>query len=94
VSDKEDLHRAYSRGYAVGARERRRAPPASDRTPLHEHQASEVEWYRQYGRYQDRIRLDIQGREYVIGDFSWNVRGRPAEVIEQQMTLRLTQFYP
>jgi len=32
----------------------------------------EVEWYRQHGRFPERIVRDSKGIEYVIGDWSWN----------------------
>ena len=32
----------------------------------------EVEWYREHGKYPDRIKLDSFGREYVEGDIAWN----------------------
>jgi hypothetical protein len=35
-------------------------------------QAREVVWYRQYGKHPERIIRDGHGREYVIGDHSWN----------------------
>ena len=34
--------------------------------------AREVAWYRMNGRFPQRIKRDSRGREYVIGDISWN----------------------
>jgi hypothetical protein len=49
----------------------------------------EVRWYREHGRYtQERITRDRGGVEYVIGDWSWNRQGRPAEWIEHALRLR------
>lgn len=33
-----------------------------------------VAWYRQHGKYGDRIGTDSGGVKYVIGDWSWNRR--------------------
>lgn len=35
-------------------------------------QSKQVEWYRKNGRFPRRIRKDKDGKEYVIGDWSWN----------------------
>jgi len=34
----------------------------------------ELIWYRENGRYPDRIATAASGEEYVIGDESWNSR--------------------
>jgi hypothetical protein len=35
--------------------------------------AAELAWYRENGKHRRRrIRLDANGAEYVIGDWSWN----------------------
>ena len=51
----------------------------------------EVEWYRRHGRYPERIRRDLSGTAYVIGDWSWN-RNHPnkSEVIEYRMKAATT----
>lgn len=51
-------------------------------------QAREVEWYRRYGKYVQRIRRCTAGREYVVGDWSWE-RNHPDkdEPIEWRMQL-------
>jgi hypothetical protein len=33
-----------------------------------------LEWYRKNGKHSERIVKDGQGRDYVIGDVSWNNR--------------------
>lgn len=35
-------------------------------------QAYEVAWYRAYGRYPERIKLDGSGQPFVVGDQCWN----------------------
>lgn len=47
----------------------------------------EVSWYRKNGKYKSRIKKDALGREYVIGDLSWNgtTGSRPEEFIEHVM---------
>jgi hypothetical protein len=42
-------------------------------------QMLEVEWYKKNGKYQDRIVKDALGKEFVIGDWSWerNFPDRP-----------------
>ena len=49
-------------------------------------QELEVIWYRQYGKYPERIQLDGTGKWYVIGDESWNA-SRPwkPEIVEPLM---------
>lgn len=32
-----------------------------------------VAWYRKNGKYKERIRKDNEGKEYVIGDWWWNM---------------------
>ncbi|WP_047933268.1 hypothetical protein [Pseudomonas putida] len=32
----------------------------------------ELEWYRQHGKYPERIRRDSPGGDYVIGDEAWH----------------------
>lgn len=39
---------------------------------IENYQAWEVEQYRLYGNYPDRITRDSSGQEYMIGDWSWN----------------------
>jgi len=39
-------------------------------------QSIQVRWYRKYGRFPERITKDINGKEYVIGDWSWNRKYR------------------
>lgn len=34
----------------------------------------QVAWYRQHGRYRERITVDRDGVSYVIGDWSWHRR--------------------
>ncbi len=49
-------------------------------------QAREVAWYEKHGKYPgQRIVLSGSGEKYVIGDLSWNQRGRPYECIEPEM---------
>ncbi len=36
-------------------------------------QKLEVDWYKNNGKYLDRIKKDALGREYVVGDFSWEM---------------------
>lgn len=47
---------------------------------------AEIDWYRRYGKYPERITGDSHGAQYVIGDQSWNQRNphRP-EAIEHLM---------
>ena len=46
----------------------------------------EVDWYRQHGKYPQRIARDSRGTEYVIGDAAWNARHEWAkERVEPQM---------
>lgn len=46
----------------------------------------EVAWYREHGKYPERIGRTNDGREFVIGDWSWNLLNPTRqEVIEQQM---------
>lgn len=35
---------------------------------------AEVEWYRQHGKYPERIVRDDRGHLYVVGDWAWNAR--------------------
>jgi hypothetical protein len=46
----------------------------------------ELEWYKEHGKYKDRIHARHKDSEYVIGDFSWNKKNpeRP-EYIEVYM---------
>jgi hypothetical protein len=46
----------------------------------------EILWYRQHGKYPERITQSRRREFYVIGDFSWN-RNYPdkSEVIEPRM---------
>lgn len=37
-------------------------------------QSKQVKWYYKNGRYASRITKDSDGKEYVIGDWSWNRR--------------------
>ena len=53
-------------------------------------QQMEVDWYRQHGRYPERIVMDSHGNEYVIGDWCWHtMMGKPLERIETTMRYRL-----
>jgi hypothetical protein len=52
--------------------------------PPPESQAREVAWYRQHGRFPERIKYDGRGQLYVIGDQSWNMN-HPSELIEGEM---------
>ncbi len=56
--------------------------------------AAQVKWYREHGKYPDRICFDNSGIKYVAGDFSWN-HGNPAtrEVIEPQLEQDLLREY-
>ena len=36
--------------------------------------AYEVQWYREHGEYQDRIKKDYLGHEFVEHDWLWNRR--------------------
>lgn len=49
--------------------------------------AFEVAWYRKNGKHpKERIKLDSNGCQYVVGDFSWNRNTtRPQEYIEPDM---------
>lgn len=49
----------------------------------------ELEWYKIYGKYPERIKRDSKGQEYVIGDWSWerNYPNKP-EWIDYKMRLR------
>jgi len=42
--------------------------------------AADVAWYRIHGRFPTRIRRDREGREYVVGDETWN------EFVDARMT--------
>lgn len=49
-------------------------------------QKREVRWYRNFGKYPSRIALDGTGKEYVIGDWSWNRNHRNMhELVEERM---------
>lgn len=51
-------------------------------------QQLEVEWYRRHGKYRERICRDSMGREYVVGDWSWNrLHPEHQEHIEHRMSL-------
>lgn len=51
------------------------------------YQSAEVEWYRQHGRFTERIDIDGHGQEYVIGDFGWfKMMRKPFEPIETRMS--------
>jgi hypothetical protein len=46
-------------------------------------QEREVAWYRRHGRHPERVVRDGHGREYVIGDWSWErSHGPGAEMVE------------
>ena len=49
----------------------RRKPKNLSMTVFEQH-AYEVQWYRENGKHQDRIKKDHLGREYVECDFTWN----------------------
>lgn len=55
--------------------------------PSHESmQAREVRWYRQFGKYPERISRTASGAEYIIGDLSWNKHHRgKGEAVEALM---------
>jgi hypothetical protein len=48
----------------------------------------EIRWYRQNGKYSERIARDGHGQLYLIGDWSWN-RNYPekAETVEPLIRL-------
>lgn len=51
-------------------------------------QEREVQWYRVNGVCDGRIKLDANGRLYVIGDWSWNKNHYPrSETIEHRMRI-------
>jgi len=59
------------------------------KAPLHlELQAQEVAWYRKYGKYSDRIKVDAGHHYYVVGDWSWNREQgtKKSEYIEKEMS--------
>ena len=47
---------------------------------------AELEWYRKFGRYPERIRKDSLGLDYMIGDYAWH-RKHPdrQEFVEERM---------
>lgn len=47
-------------------------------TKPHTIQTEETNFYRQFGKYPNRIRVDQFGKEYVIGDVTWN-RNNPTK---------------
>ena len=51
----------------------------------------EVKWYKENGMYPERITKDSGGKEYVIGDYSWNTFKNKArlESIEPTMNLAI-----
>lgn len=50
------------------------------------YQLQEVSWYMLHGRFpRERISQDRHGDAYVIGDVSWNTKGRPFELVEGRM---------
>lgn len=60
-----------------------------------EQHAYEVQWYRANGKYQDRVKLDHLGREYVEADYNWNlvnhfrqesIRHELAEYVARRLT--------
>jgi hypothetical protein len=57
-------------------------------------QAKEVEWYRNFGRYPHRRIVSAHGREWVIGDWSWNRESNPYEVIEPEMREWVNEHMP
>lgn len=65
-----------------------------NQTVVHDIPAREVRWYRKNGKYPQRITRTAQGKEYVIGDWSWN-QSNPCkpETIEPQMHYALTEQY-
>ena len=54
---------------------------------------AELRWYRKYGKYaKERIIKDSQGKNYVIGDYSWNrkdVNKNRQEFVEPEMSFIL-----
>jgi hypothetical protein len=59
-----------------------------------EHCSREIDWYMRNGAFcTERIATDAGGIKYVVGDFSWNVRGRnKPEYIEHKMAIALKKF--
>jgi len=51
----------------------------------------EIRWYRQFGKYPERITKDRSGQQYMVGDWSWN-RNYPekAETVEPLLRLAKT----
>lgn len=43
-------------------------------------QAKQVAWYRQNGKFKSRIATCRDGKEYVIGDDSWNARIKSKQI--------------
>lgn len=83
-----DEQKAYARGYSAGraALENTcsmRMDPQG-RT-FDEFVRAQVAWYRENGAYPHRIKVGGDGKEYVIGDESWNAKGRGFERIEGVM---------
>lgn len=53
--------------------------------------AAEVRWYKQNGKYPERITTDSRGRAFVVGDRDWNRRHRKKmEYIEDEMNANLS----
>lgn len=66
----------------------RKFDPIAVRHFMQKHMQREVEWYWKNGRFPlSRIAINAAGDSFVIGDASWNIKGRPVERIEQLMKL-------
>jgi len=62
-------------------------PQSTAGVPISEWLADrETQWYRSNGHYQERVRIDRDGQQYVVGDWSWH-RNHPekSECIEPRM---------
>ena len=47
---------------------------------------AEIDWYRQHGKYPERITTDNRGVFYIVGDWSWHrLHPTQREPIEARM---------
>ncbi len=55
-------------------------------------QQREVEWYKHFGRYPERIATSGSGAKFVIGDWSWN-RQHPGKAETIEPVMRCAKVY-